>query len=166
MSEPLGTVQRDGDRLSVRIERRYAATVEEVWRAFTEPASIKRWLFADAVLEPKLGGRFELNWSADERATGEVRAWEPPNLLELTWVEAGGDSMVHVEISADGDGALLVLEHRDVSSAASAGGLGAGWHAHLAALADLLAGGDAIADLWRPRFDELHPRYRELVEAT
>jgi uncharacterized protein YndB with AHSA1/START domain len=165
VSEPLGTVHRDGDRLSVRIERRYAATVEEVWRAFTDPASIKRWLFADAVLEPEPGGRFALRWSADEQATGEVRAWKPPHLLELTWVEAGGASVVHVEISADGDGALLVLEHRDVS-AESAGGLGAGWHAHLAALADLLAGGDAIADRWRPRFDELHPRYRELVEAT
>lgn len=107
MSEPLGSVRRDGDRLSVRLERRYDATVEEVWYAITEPASIKRWLFADAV-----------------------------------------------------------LEHRDVSSDETAGGLGAGWHAHLAALDDLLADSDAIADRWRPRFDELHPRYDELVEAT
>ena len=166
MSDPLGTVHRDGDRLSVRLERRYAATVEEVWRAFTDPESIRRWLFADAVLEPRLGGAFGLSWSAEHRVSGELRAWEPPHLLEVTWVEAGGDSVVHVEISADGDGALLVLEHRDVSSAETAGGLGAGWHAHLAALDDLLAGSDAISDRWRPRFDELHPRYRELVEAT
>jgi uncharacterized protein YndB with AHSA1/START domain len=164
VTDELGEVRRDDDGLVVQLARRYDATREEVWAAFTEPPSIARWLFADAVLEPGVGGRAEFRWSENQASVGHVLAWEPPALLELTWNEQDRQSVVRVEISADGRGTLLVLEHRQVP-ADSAIGLGAGWHAHLVALRDVLDGRDAIEDRWQPLFDSLRPRYAELVDA-
>jgi uncharacterized protein YndB with AHSA1/START domain len=162
VTDDLGEVRRDGDGFAVQIARRYDATREEVWAAFTEPPSIARWLFADAVLEPRVGGRAEFRWSENEAAVGYVLAWEPPALLELTWGEHDRQSVVRVEISPDGRGTLLVLEHRHVG-ADGATGLAAGWHAHLVALRDVLDGRDAIEDRWRPLFESLRPQYAELV---
>ena len=51
----------------LRSERTYDATPEELWSAVTEPDSIRRWLFADAVLEPRVGGEFRLVWSENGR---------------------------------------------------------------------------------------------------
>jgi uncharacterized protein YndB with AHSA1/START domain len=164
-TEGLGEVHRDGDTYAVRVERRCDATPEEVWAAFTDPASIRRWLFADAVLEPRVGGRAAFTWPGEGEAAGEVFAWEPPRLLELTWAEGEGDTVVHVEINASGAGTLLVLEHRNLS-AENAAGLGAGWHAHLVALRDVLGGREVVEDRWRPLFDSLRPGYVELVDAV
>jgi hypothetical protein len=84
---------------------------------------------------------------------------------ELTWAEGEGDTVVHVEINASGAGTLLVLEHRNLS-AENAAGLGAGWHAHLVALRDVLGGREVVEDRWRPLFDSLRPGYVELVDAV
>jgi uncharacterized protein YndB with AHSA1/START domain len=157
----LGEVRADGEHAALRYERVYAASPAEVWAAFTEPDSIRRWLFADAVVEPRVGGRFELRWN-EGAARGEVVAWDPPLLFEATWDESNVASILRVEISSSGDGALLVLDHRGLTRP-SAVGTGAGWHAHLAALGDLLTSRDAIEDRWHERFERLKPVYGDLV---
>lgn len=40
----LGEIGLEGDRASVRFERRYAATPADVWSAVTEPDRLARWL--------------------------------------------------------------------------------------------------------------------------
>jgi uncharacterized protein YndB with AHSA1/START domain len=162
MIQDFGVVREDGDLLSLRFERTYAATPEEVWHAITEPESMRRWLFADAVLEPRVGGEFRLDWSADERASGSVLVWNPPSVLEIEWKEPQISSILHVEIASSEAGTMLVLDQRNISVEAAIG-MGAGWHAHLDALADLVEGGEASEEAWRPRFDALRPRYEELV---
>jgi uncharacterized protein YndB with AHSA1/START domain len=158
----LGQVRADGERAGLRYERRYAAAPDEVWAAFTEPGSIKRWLFADAVVEPRVGGRFELRWGEDA-ARGEVVVWDPPHVFEATWDESNVESVLRVEISPADEGALLVLDHRGLMRP-SVSGTGAGWHAHLAALGEVLAARGAIEDRWQERFDRVKPVYSELVE--
>jgi uncharacterized protein YndB with AHSA1/START domain len=164
MTEQLGTVQADGDRVALHFERRYDATPDEVWSALTEPESISRWLFADAVLEPRVGGAFRLRWSEDE-AGGSVLVWEPPRTLEVEWDETDLRSILRIEITAVEDGAALVLEHRNITAKAAIG-MGAGWHAHLEALAELLSGGSASVERWWPRYEELRPTYEQLVATT
>jgi hypothetical protein len=73
-------------------------------------------------------------------------------------------SILRIELSPAQGGTALVLDHRNVGLE-SAIGMGAGWHAHLEALGDLLEGRDADADRWRPRFESLLPRYAELVSS-
>ena len=63
-----------------------------------------------------------------------------------------------VDIRADGDGAVLVLEHLDLEEAA-ARGYGGGWHASLDQLDDHVAGRPVRA--WDDLFAAALPRYRE-----
>jgi uncharacterized protein YndB with AHSA1/START domain len=165
MSEEFGVVREDGDLLSLRFERRYAATPEEVWAAMTEPDSIQRWLFAAAVLEPRVGGEFRLDWSDTEKATGSVLVWDPPSVLEVEWNEPNVSSTLQLRIESSRAGTLLTLDQRNISVQAAIG-MGAGWHAHLDALGDLVEGRGADEEAWRPRFDALRPQYDELVRAA
>jgi uncharacterized protein YndB with AHSA1/START domain len=165
MTEELGTVRAEDDRMRLRYERRYDASPEEVWAALTEPDSLRRWLCADPVLEPHVGGEFRLTWSETAQAAGSVLVWEPPHVLEAEWIDGDMHSILRFEISASGDGALLVLDHRGVTPE-KAVSMGAGWHAHLERLDDVLAGRDASWDRWRPRYESLLPRYDELVSAA
>ena len=158
----LGHVRAEGERAGLRYERRYDATPEEVWAAFTEPDSIRRWLFADAVVEPRAGGAFELRWEQGA-ARGEVRVWDPPRVFEASWDESNVESILRVELDSSPGGTLLVLDHRGLARP-SAGGTGAGWHAHLSALADLLASRGDVDDRWQERFDRVKPSYSRLVE--
>jgi uncharacterized protein YndB with AHSA1/START domain len=164
MTEQLGTVRADGNLMALRFERRYDASPDEVWAAMTEPESIGRWLFAEAVLEPRVGGDFRLRWDENE-AGGSVLVWEPPRLLEVEWNEADLRSILRVEIIPAENGATLALEHRNVTPKAAIG-MGAGWHAHLEALGELLSGREASSERWWPRFEELRPTYEELVSST
>jgi uncharacterized protein YndB with AHSA1/START domain len=158
LTDELGTIRRDGGRAALRFERSYAATPDEVWSAFTDPDSIRRWLFAEAVLEPREGGAFRLTWSESGDAGGSVLAWEPPHLLEVEWDDGRHRSVLRVEISRAERGASLVLDHRNVEPDAAAG-MAAGWHAHLEALGELLGGRTVVSDRWQPRFDSVRPLY-------
>jgi uncharacterized protein YndB with AHSA1/START domain len=160
-------MRRDGDAFAVRLERTYAASPEEVWAAFTDPSSIRRWLFADTILEPRVGGRAEFRWSdaGDDAALGSVLAWDPPRLLELSWAEREAASLLRVELKPLAGGTLLVLDHSGIASEGTATGLGAGWHSHLVALGELLGGHDAVEERWWPLYQSLRPRYEDLARA-
>ncbi len=164
MREQLGTVRADGELMTLQFERRYEATPDEVWAALTEPESIRRWLFAEAVLEPRVGGAFRLRWSENE-AGGSVLVWEPPRTFQVEWNETNVRSILRIEITAVENGAALALEHRNITHKA-ANGMGAGWHAHLEALGEILSGREASSERWWPRYEELRPTYEELVSTT
>lgn len=160
-AEGFGVPRRDGGQLALRYERHYDATPDEVWSAVTEPDSIRRWLFADAVLEPRVGGAFRLTWT-ENQAGGSVLVWQPPQLLEVEWIETDMRSILRVEISASENGALLVLDHRN-ATLEPAIRIGAGWHAHLDTLGEVLAGREDAGDGWRLSYESLRPRYEELL---
>lgn len=75
-----------------------------------------------AVMEPRVGGLwFERNRAGEETAWGEVRAYEPPSRLVLSFA-VGADrqpepeeraSEVEIRFVPDGRGTRLELEHRD-----------------------------------------------------
>ena len=104
---------------SLRLTRRYAASPAAVWSALTEPKSLARWLAAPRAIELCAGGRFELELPGGAIVLGRVREVEPQRLMELDW--RFGDeqaSVVRFELSADGDGTVLVLEHRQIEEPA------------------------------------------------
>jgi uncharacterized protein YndB with AHSA1/START domain len=148
----------------VRFERRYEATPEELWSALTEPERLTRWLANVAELELRPGGRFLLVWQEDGQQTdGTVLDLEPGRVLELGWTYPDEpESAVRFELRADGDGTVLVLDHRGLPPRAIAG-YGAGWHSHLDSLDAHLAGGSAD---WSARFQELGPAYEQQAEAV
>jgi uncharacterized protein YndB with AHSA1/START domain len=156
---------RDGRRIEVdghpalRFERRLAKPAAAVWNALVEPEALKRWLQAEATIDPHIGGRFHLILGGgSSHMKGEVLRWEPPRVLEYTWPEtsAGADSTVRFEVFDDGAGSRLVLTHilpdgGDLADFAS------GWHWHLDALEGALEGGSREFD--RPRWAALKRAY-------
>ncbi|MHB8468868.1 MAG: SRPBCC family protein [Gaiellaceae bacterium] len=155
---PLGTLRADGDRRAIHFERYYDAPPPEVWALLTEPAALARWLAPAAIAN----GAVRIDFEGGAVVTGAVLTWEPPHVLEYEWRFAGEEeSVVRFELSPDGDGTLLVLDHRRLG-VDQATGYGAGWHAYLDALGDELCGGSGS---WGERFAALLPRYRELAAA-
>jgi uncharacterized protein YndB with AHSA1/START domain len=158
----MGLYRSDGERRSVRFEREYDASVEEVWAALTEPDRLRGWLAAGgAVLEPWTGGRFEVRMTPGEAETawGTVLAFAPPRLLEVEWHYEGEDeSVLRIELQPRGSRTLLVLDHRRLQST-QAVGYGAGWHAHLDALDDVLGG--VSPGSWEHRFQARLGAYRQ-----
>ena len=159
-----GQLRAEGDRCGVRFERRYDAPPEELWSALTEPERLTRWLANVAELELRVGGRFLLVWHEDGQQTdGTVLDLEPGRVLELGWTyPEEPDSAVRFELRPDGDGTVLVLDHRGLPPGSIAG-YGAGWHSHLDSLDAHLAGGEAD---WSARFQELGPAYEEQAAAV
>ena len=90
--------------------------MERVWAAVTDPEQLRGWIAAGgAVLEPRVGGRFEVRMTPDEKETawGTVLAFEPPRLLEVEWRYEGEDeSVLRIELESRGEATLLVLDHR------------------------------------------------------
>ena len=159
-----GQLRAEGERCGVRFERRYDARPEELWSALTEPERLTRWLANVAELELRVGGRFLLVWHEDGQQTdGTVLDLEPGRVLELAWTYPDEpDSAVRFELRPDGDGTVLVLDHRGLPPRSIAG-YGAGWHSHLDSLDAHLGGGEAD---WTARFQELAPAYEEQAAAV
>jgi uncharacterized protein YndB with AHSA1/START domain len=79
---------------SIKLTRRLLCPPGEVWAAMTEPESLRRWL-----------GDIDLH----------VRELEPERVLELDWRYGDEEpSVVRFELAPDGDGTVLVLDHRQI----------------------------------------------------
>lgn len=159
--QALGTLSRDGSEHTVRLERRYDATAEELWAILVEPRHVKNWL-AEMTIEPRVGGRVTFDWHGDNQDEGVIRVFDPPRVFEYTWTRRG-ESVIRFELTADGDGTLLTLEHRspDIHHTVE---VGAGWQSHLEAIGSLLAGSPTTRQAWTARYHELRPAYLEQAE--
>ncbi|THD46572.1 MAG: SRPBCC family protein [Bradyrhizobium sp.] len=125
--EPLGAFERRDDRIDMRFERHYPRSVERVWSALTEPARLQDWMGA-ALVEPRVGGRYELMIDGPNPMIGRVLRWESPRVLEFTWSNRHApDSTARYELSPDGDGTRLIFTHSGAPFANRALML-PGWH--------------------------------------
>jgi uncharacterized protein YndB with AHSA1/START domain len=71
-----------------------AVPVERVWRALTEAAELERWFPLEAKVEPGEEGRVWMSWGNEYGSWSEIRVWEPPNRLAISW--RFGDEPVQV----------------------------------------------------------------------
>lgn len=134
-----------------------AAPPERVFQLFVDPTQLVRWWPDAARLEPRLGGRIELEFEGRGDVSGEITRYEPPHRLGFTWVRGiAPDVTTHVDVTISDDGsggarvelvhtgweavpAELVGEWRTMH--------GAGWAFFLGCLADL-AEGRAVDKSW------------------
>jgi uncharacterized protein YndB with AHSA1/START domain len=72
--------------------------------------------------------------------TSKITRCDPPRLLAMTWEHGPSASEVTFELTPRGDKVLLALTHRRLADRAMMVNVGAGWHTHLAILADNLDG--------------------------
>lgn len=131
---------------SLLLRRVYDTTVEDVWRACTEPDRLGRWL-GQVEGDLRLGGSYQIK----NNAGGEVLRCEEPHLLKVTWVLGEGMATeVEVRLTADGDRTVFELEHAspaeivdELVRAYGPGGtigIGTGWDLALLGLDQYLRG--------------------------
>ncbi len=103
----------------LEMPRSYDASPERVFRAWTDPASLKAWLAegGDVVADPRPGGLFYLGMQhsgAIRPHYGRYLRVENPRLLEFTWVSEhtqGKESVVTLEFTPRGSRTELRLTH-------------------------------------------------------
>ena len=166
-SEPVieGTLHSADGQGVVRMTSRYATDMGDLWSALTMPNRLARWC-GHVEGELWVGGEFTAKFnSSGWDGRGRIDVCEPPQKLKVTLWEAEGDEgAVIAELTADGDGTVLMIERRGIALDVT-WAHGAGWQEHLEDLAAHIAGREAPdwATRGDSRFDELVPLYREMV---
>jgi len=125
-----------------------AASPEEVFRMFVDPARLVRWIGISAELEPRPGGRFRFEIEPGQYCEGEYVTLDPPRALEMTWGWTApffdlppGASRVRVELTPTAGGTRLRLTHDRLPGEIQLLH-DEGWAAFLDRLAAVLAGRD------------------------
>lgn len=131
----------------LEMPRSYDASPERVFRAWTDPASLKTWLAegGDVVADPRQGGLFYLGMQhsgAIRPHYGRYLRVESPRLLEFTWVSEhtrGKESVVTLEFMPHGSQTELRLTHEGLPDERMAMAHTEGWTYFLDSLPQHLA---------------------------
>jgi|GEM_PF-1338362 uncharacterized protein YndB with AHSA1/START domain len=160
MSEVLALLSIDEGLATLGYVRAFDFDINHVWQAVTEPSLISRWMLTDRMeFDAHVGGRVLYDWGEEGTCTGTVHIFDPPHVVEYSWEEASGASILRIDLRATKNGSELELVHRDLPLSTVAG-VGPGWHTHLEYLDAVLH--HESFDFW-PRFHELEPLYEELL---
>jgi uncharacterized protein YndB with AHSA1/START domain len=137
--------------LAVVARQRYDASPELVFHAFTAPDVLTRWFSPGVeiqidvlVHEVRPGGRYRFRYREPDGTVsivaGEFRAIGPPTCLAFTWTweppdpHAGVETLVTVDILADGAGTMVVVTHERLPDQRSRDRHAQGWRSTLARL--------------------------------
>jgi uncharacterized protein YndB with AHSA1/START domain len=140
------------DLSTLRLERTYEATPEEVFDAWTNPEVLRRWWATEpglatpaAEVDLRVGGGYRLSMEGADGALhtvrGSYREVSRPERLVYTWAweeedgSTGHESTVTVSFIGAGGSTTLVVEHTDLPSAESRDRHGEGWAGCLDSLA-------------------------------
>jgi uncharacterized protein YndB with AHSA1/START domain len=146
VSRRVGTrVLEAGEARTMTITRTYAASVDDVWDACTNPQRIPRW-FLPISGDLRLHGRYQLEGNAG----GTVERCDPPTSFAATWEYGGEVSWIEVRLSSAGEGKTrFELEHTahvdDTRwTEFGPGAVGVGWELGLLGLGTHLSTGVAV----------------------
>jgi uncharacterized protein YndB with AHSA1/START domain len=143
---------------ALQLERRFDASPEAVFDAWTNPDVLRRWWAAGpdwetpvAEVDLRAGGRYRLTMrdpaaGAEHTVGGEYIEVRRPERLIYTWEwepepggpDMGGTSRVTVDFVADGTGTRVGLTHSELASDESRARHEHGWNACLDNLARVL----------------------------
>ncbi len=115
---------------SIKISKYFAASPQEVWRAWTDPSIVKSWFGSDpkgivqeASLDVRLGGTFEVTFrNSDETqytCMGKYIEVEKGQKLVFSWAwkdRPDTVELVTVLFLAQPPGTLMMFEHADIDS--------------------------------------------------
>lgn len=128
------------------------ASPEAVYSYLTDPALVVKWMGRAVELDARAGGVFRCEMNDNDVFRGSVVELAPNTRMVFTfgWEADGspippGASTVEITLTAEGDGTLVRLVHRDVPEPA-AEIHGQWWQLYLDRLAVAATGGDPGAD--------------------
>ena len=106
---------------SVIVERALNAPVTRVWKALTDVDQMREWYFDLKEFKPQVGFEFEFNVEHEGTTYHHLcRVTEviPEKKIAYTWryKSEPGDSLVTIELFAEGDNTRLKLTHTGIES--------------------------------------------------
>lgn len=99
------------------LSERIRATPDQVFDFLVQPDQLIRWMGVEAKIDPTPGGRFWLNVTGDDIASGTYLEVERPHRVAFTWGWEGssdvppGSSTVLFTLTAEGDETVVELVH-------------------------------------------------------
>jgi uncharacterized protein YndB with AHSA1/START domain len=134
-------------------ETRVAARPETVFAFFTQPDKMVRWQGVRVDLDPRPGGVYAVDMSAQARVRGTFLEVVPFSRIVFTWGWEGdevnlppGSSTVEVTLTPDGDGTHVRLVHRGLTTPVMRDQHRDGWQMYLGRLGIAALGGDPGPD--------------------
>jgi uncharacterized protein YndB with AHSA1/START domain len=129
------------EKPSLRLERRYDATPEKVWRAWTDPKALSAWFgpgennsVTRAETDVRVGGRFCVEFHTQDgehhSVSGTYREVQPPHRLVFTWAWKSTperESLVTVMLEAAGNGTQMNFVHERLHDEATRDSHIGGW---------------------------------------
>ena len=109
----------DSDDVIYRQEVRIDAPPDAVFGLLVDAESIRRWIGSVVMADPRPGGELTIDMNGSDIVRGEYVVVDRPHRVVFTWGYEGaadmgpGSSTVQIDLTADGDGTLLELVHRD-----------------------------------------------------
>jgi uncharacterized protein YndB with AHSA1/START domain len=151
-------VRKDGEKWTLVLVRELRHSPEKVWKALTDPASLREWAPFDADRSLAAVGPVRLSTvgtPTPQTSDTQVTRAEAPKLLEYRW----GDNDMRWQLEPLGDGTRLTLWHNIDRGFIAMGA--AGWHICLDVLERFVAdepigrivGGQAMKFGW-PRLND------------
>jgi uncharacterized protein YndB with AHSA1/START domain len=100
-------------------------TPQAVFETLIKPEQLNRWIASNAVVEPRVGGRYDFGWGAH----GPLKILEivPDKKLSYLWPEGDVETIVTWTLEESGGKTHLTLVHSGFAPDQPTGGLNAGW---------------------------------------
>ena len=130
---------------SLKIQRTVSASVERVYKAWTDPEQMRRWFGCEYVTDIKVvqdlraGGRYQVQMTTDPDGVvitvhGVYKEVDPNKKLVYTWNSDSAeypavDTLISVQFIERGKGTEIVLEHTNFALEKSVDGHSLGWTA-------------------------------------
>lgn len=99
------------EKRSIELERKVAATPDEVWEALTTSEGLRRWFPLDARVVAGKAGSVWLSWGPGSEGEAPIHIWEPGS--RFGWTESYGDDEEGRPIAVTVD---FYIEGRDGST--------------------------------------------------
>jgi uncharacterized protein YndB with AHSA1/START domain len=151
----------------LQFERVYDLPPEIVWDALVDSDLVSGWL-AEADVEPRVGGRFDLRWTqfdGGHETVGEISELEAPHLLVVESNNIGRSTLELIELGEGprGRSTLLTVTVDALADRQFTAAIAATWRLSLEQLTELLHGHPVDWSRWR---EERAAHWLALLEAA
>ncbi len=139
---------------SLKLQRTVSASVERVYKAWTEPEQMRKWFGCEYVTDIQVsqnltvGGQYKVQMTTDPDGVvvtvhGVYKEVVPNKKLVYTWNSdsaeyPASDTLISVEFIERGKGTEIVLEHTNFALEKSVEGHSLGWTASFNKITELV----------------------------
>lgn len=161
MNSQVGHVDIKDNEATLTFTRFLKHSPARVWEAITGPQEFSAWYTGRSVIDPRVGGIFEIFTGESFHWKGKILVWQPPSLFEYEHklepcevFPVGVETIVRWELKAQEPGTLLIFTQIRLKSNF---GFAPAMHVFLERLGAHL-NQQALPDFWQ-RFQELAKLY-------